>query len=83
MRPSGYLQVTREGRLIQEADTLSCVHCQRTWTVQRGSGRSRGWCLRCNGPTCGGAGCQTCAPWERKLELLEQRHRLWRTMEGR
>lgn len=77
-----YLVSDEEGRTTAEGETLSCVHCQRTWAIQPGSGRSRGFCFHCMGPTCGGAGCQTCTPFERRLEIVEQRHRLWRQMEG-
>ena len=60
-------------RGTQTYDTLRCVHCQAHWVVQPGSGRVRGWCLKCGGPTCGAPECNVCAPFEKKLELMESR----------
>lgn len=54
------------------ADTVQCVHCQRHYERVPGSGKVRGFCLRCMGPTCGTARCDVCVPFERKLELYEQ-----------
>lgn len=69
--PAGYVSITDpEGGLI-EADTLQCCHCGRHWRVQPGSGKQRGWCMRCNGPVCG-PGCAECVPQEQRLENLEQ-----------
>lgn len=55
-----------------ERDTLQCVHCDCHFEVQPGSGRTRGFCTKCMGPTCGHEGCHACAPFERKLEMLEK-----------
>lgn len=76
--PSGEFTVTDldTGRIKAEGSTLKCVHCQRTWAVEPGSGRMRGWCFRCGGPTCGAEGCEVCVPWERKMEIIERRARL-------
>lgn len=71
-RPSGLVIVTGPGG-VQERDTLACVHCQAHWIVRPGSGRTRGWCLKCGGPTCGAPGCDACVPFEKKLELMESR----------
>lgn len=54
-----------------ERQTVQCVHCARVWLWQPGSGRKRGFCLRCNGLTCGGAACDHCVPIEQLLENLE------------
>ncbi len=80
-RPSGYITITDENGREQHGETLSCVHCGRVWAVIPGSGRRRGFCLRCGGPTCGQARCETCIPHERQIEIVEQRHALHRTME--
>ena len=81
-RASGEFQVVslETGRVLQEGQTLSCCHCQRTWAVRPGSGRQRGWCLRCNAPTCGGPACLTCLPWERQMEIMERRAGLRRAV---
>lgn len=78
-RPSGEFTITDldTGRVKAEGQTMSCVHCQRTWEVHPGSGRERGWCLRCGGPTCGSKACtERCVPWERQLEIMERREAL-------
>lgn len=60
----------------EEGDTLSCVHCQATWVIKKGSGKMRGFCQRCNGYVCG-PGCLECIPWERRVENSEAgRHEL-------
>lgn len=69
-RPKGNIQFFGEGG-FREADTLQCVHCQAHWVVQPGSGRQRGFCMRCMGPTCG-ASCDACVPFERWLDSVEQ-----------
>jgi len=42
-----------DGAGTPKADTLMCIHCQQHWEVMPGSGRRRGYCMNCNGPTCG------------------------------
>ena len=59
-----------------ERDTVMCAHCQKHWIPEPGSGRERGWCLRCNGPTCGQQVCnEHCIPWEKRIEVMEGKHR--------
>lgn len=71
LKPHGHVTiVTAEGSCI-ERDTLRCVHCQHTWVVQPGSGKRRGFCTQCAGPTCGAPQCCDCVPFEKKLELYE------------
>lgn len=50
--------------------TKQCVHCGLHWVVQPGSGKTRGFCMNCNGPVCGEK-CQECIPNERQLEARE------------
>jgi hypothetical protein len=78
--PSGEYKVTslEAGYTIDEGQTLSCVHCGQMWHVKPGSGHRRGWCFRCNGPTCGSRECQECRPWERQMEIIERREHLRR-----
>lgn len=57
------------GELV-EGQTLSCVHCQHTWELKRGSGKLRGYCQNCAGYVCG-PGCLECVPVERRVENVE------------
>jgi len=78
-RPAGYFIATGPAGTEDEGETLSCVHCQMHWRVEPGSGRKRGFCLRCNGPTCGKETCESgCVPFEKALEQAERREALLR-----
>jgi hypothetical protein len=66
-RPAGHIIIVGDFRTI-EADTLQCVHCGGHWVVRPGSGRRRGYCMRCSGVTCGAEPCETkCVPEEVKI----------------
>lgn len=69
-KASGHITVTGWYGEVEEGDTLSCVHCQGTWVVKKGSGKMRGWCERCCGYVCGPP-CSACVPAERRWENLE------------
>lgn len=56
---------------ILEIGTLQCCHCGCHWFPQPGSGRVRGWCMRCNGPICG-PNCARCVPLAQYLDNIEQ-----------
>ena len=57
----------------QQAETRSCVHCQRNWIIQPGSGIHRGYCMSCDGLTCGKFLCETrCIPVEKWAEEEER-----------
>ncbi len=73
LRPKGGAFTYDEaGQLIEERDTLQCVHCEAHWRVDPGSGKVRGWCARCDGVTCGKVVCETsCRPFEMWLESRE------------
>ena len=72
LKPSGHIWVFPEFGKTLEADTLCCAHCGAHWIVQRGSGRKRGFCMRCNKVTCGQRKCDACIPLERYLENCEK-----------
>lgn len=72
-RPAGTIIIT-DPDLSHDVhmDTLQCTHCQKHWVVRPGSGRVRGFCLKCMGPTCGARACETsCVPAEKQLEAME------------
>lgn len=56
---------------LHEGATLSCSHCQFTWVLAKGSGKSRGFCQQCMGYTCGAHACMECVPAELRMENLE------------
>jgi hypothetical protein len=56
----------------QVGSTLMCCHCGRHWTPIRGSGRIRGFCLKCMDVTCGSPECLECVPYQKRLELMER-----------
>ena len=72
MRESGLMTLLDPGadRPIQEIPTLQCVHCGGHFPVQPGSGKVRGFCMRCRGPVCGPK-CAECVPTEQLLENIE------------
>lgn len=61
------------GRYEEVGQMLQCLHCQHLWEVKPGSGIERGFCFRCNGPTCGKPECDRCLPWEMQCEIIESR----------
>jgi hypothetical protein len=80
----GYFVVTdnETDRVLDEGETLMCMHCQFHWKVKPGSGITRGWCWKCGGPTCGKQACEgACLHWEKALELFESGRLLDRSLE--
>lgn len=55
-------------------DLVCCVHCGYLWVWEPGSGKRRGWCLKCGGFVCGHKACvQTgCVHRNQQLENMEQ-----------
>ncbi len=74
MNHKGYFIGTDEsGKVIDEGESLKCVHCGLHFVVRPGSGRERGFCLNCMGPLCGAKECMdNCVPWERRMEEMER-----------
>lgn len=69
-RPDGYIRAEGpHGR--QEVDTVQCVHCGFVWEFMPGSGRQRGFCMKCKGMTCGAKECMECIPLEARIEHIE------------
>jgi hypothetical protein len=66
--PSGAIMI--DGMHV--ADTMTCKHCGHTWIPVKGSGKVRGWCMKCNGPTCGHPACDECKPFEQQLTEYEK-----------
>ena len=71
LRPNGWLIGTFEDGRQVEYETVQCVHCGLHFPIVPGSGKIRGYCMRCAGPVCG-PDCARCVPTERLLDCLEQ-----------
>ena len=72
MQEKGRIIIVDPGmdRAVAEIGTAQCVHCSGHFPIQPGSGKIRGFCLRCNGPICGPK-CAKCVPVEQMLENIE------------
>lgn len=72
-RDDGYVIIADPGsdKPILEIASVQCVHCGGHWIPQPGSGKIRGFCMRCNGPICGPV-CQECVPTDLLLENMEK-----------
>lgn len=69
-KPDGYARIlTEQG--VEEFDTQQCVHCNQIFHMVKGSGTTRGFCLKCMGVTCGSKPCDVCIPFEAQLEHME------------
>lgn len=64
--------ISGDGLGAGEADTVQCCHCGRHYAVKPGSGKTRGFCMKCMAPTCGSERCDTCIPQEKMLEEIER-----------
>jgi hypothetical protein len=68
----GYVIVSSpDGPCDIQKETRQCVHCGNHWIYEPGSGRVRGWCMKCNGVTCGSKQCDPCVPFEARIEIME------------
>lgn len=58
-----------------QSSTMQCCHCGKHWDVQVGSGKKRGWCTKCSGPTCGHPICMKyCYPQEKQHDDRESKN---------
>ena len=68
---SGFIIITSPDGPDVELETRRCSHCGSHWVHEPGSGRKRGYCMKCSGPTCGTKKCDECVPHEAEIELME------------
>ena len=61
-----------DGKKDVECDSLRCCHCGAHFWVTPGSGKRRGFCMRCGAVTCGQEKCDACVPLEQMLENVEK-----------
>lgn len=66
-KPSGAFLINGE----EVAHTIQCGHCGCHFVSVKGSGKVRGFCLKCMKATCGKVECDICITSERKLEIIE------------
>lgn len=73
-QPNGMIIMTdRVTGVETKLYTAQCVHCGMFWQVLPGSGKTRGFCLKCPGLTCGARQCQiNCVNVEKMLERIEE-----------
>lgn len=79
LRP-GYIEVVGE-RSTVKYDSYLCCHCQKICTVVPGSGKKRGFCMKCMKPTCGGPNCHRCVPFEKRLEEMESKRSIHKMLD--
>jgi hypothetical protein len=83
LNPQGYAIITDPDAPTRECDTITCCHCQRIVFVRPGQSASDagGFCRLCMQPTCGPcADTGACTPFEKKLEEMERRGQLFRSL---
>lgn len=81
MQREGYARIVSDGKVIAEAATVTCAHCQRIVHMHDRAGRARQGvlvhCYQCDADTCVPcAETGRCTPFEKRLEQIEARARL-------
>ena len=71
-KPKGYLYTVESDGRMEEHDTFQCCHCNAHFMIVKGSGKIRGFCMKCMQVTCGKLECDICVPFEKKLEAIER-----------
>lgn len=63
-----------DGGAEVQSDTAQCQHCSYTWQHTPGSGKRRGWCLRCHGFVCGRPCCEArgCVSKEEEMDQMSR-----------
>jgi hypothetical protein len=67
---------------VLEGDTLRCCHCGAHWVPIKGSGRKRGFCMKCMDVTCGSFQCMECLPHDKMLDLIEKQAKIVNSIRG-
>ena len=80
MRSLGHAEVADHLGNVRVVETLTCAHCSRVYPKPQ-NGEPSGFCHMCFSPVCLQCGALTrCDPFERKLERIERRDRLWQQL---
>lgn len=82
--PGGYgITFQPDSDKVQEEDTFTCCHCNCIVIVPPFKSPSDvgGWfCTMCDKPACQGCNGKGCTPFEKKLEAIERRDQLRRSI---
>jgi len=84
-RPQGYSIVVEPDKPNAEQDTITCIHCNGIVFVDAGKDPSDlgGFCMMCHRNICATcAATGKCDPFEKKLERIEGKDRLYRAAMG-
>ena len=82
-RAQGYAVITEPGRADAETDTFTCKHCNCVVFVKpyQDAAEMGGFCRLCMAHICAQcAATGACDPFEKKLQRLEARDRLMRSL---
>lgn len=82
-RTVGTVLISEPGKPQVEIKTFTCCHCNGIVMVEHkaGAAGSGGFCGQCWAPTCFACGkIGRCTPFERRLEKIEGRARLLKSM---
>lgn len=81
--PHGYLTINEPDKPLIEHDTFTCGHCNKIVIVPHKAKASDcgGFCLCCMTTICSNCEKQgSCTPFEKKLEKMEARDRMLRSI---
>ena len=67
VRPQSNIIIANEFGRPEEYDCVHCCHCGLVMKVEPGSGKERGFCMRCMKVTCGQHKCDACVPYEMQV----------------
>lgn len=68
---------------VKECDTFTCAHCNGVVHVPAPPApMPGGYCFRCTKPICEPCTAHDCIPFEKKLEAMERRGQLLKTVTG-
>jgi hypothetical protein len=87
-RGFGKNEVSIDGIVVEESDTLQCPHCNFTMRVKSTTPLRRAlpWCSNCDAEHCLKPECFICTPFMKKLEAAEaadrQKRLLWQAADN-
>jgi hypothetical protein len=67
LRPMSNIIISHEDGGVEEIDCVHCCHCGVVMRITPGSGKKRGYCMKCMRVTCGQGKCDACVPYEKQV----------------